>query len=309
MHKVSFILAAYKTRFLRETIVSILSQTYRDFELVVVDDCSPEDMKSVVDQFSDDRVSYHRNESNIGGHDLVEAWNEAMKFARGEFVILASDDDVYAPTYLEEMIVLSERYPEVNIYHCRIGAIDSSGEIIWVGAPRSEYETPAEMFYHTVISGIQLRAPDVMFRVNALSAIGGFVNFPKAWYSDIATWVSLAESNGACCARDVLFYWRESGENISNQFGDVGLKIAASNSFIKFALQFLERINPRSKIDEFMIEDSRRRLNSTVENQLRCMMRMAPLKCWVIGISNSCLSCKCKLKMFLDKLKMIIIGR
>ena len=56
MTKVSFILPAWKTLFLHSAIESILRQTYRDIELVVVDDCSPQDIKSIVDSFGDPRT-------------------------------------------------------------------------------------------------------------------------------------------------------------------------------------------------------------------------------------------------------------
>ena len=95
MPKVSFVLPAYKRRFLHEAIASILSQSYTDFELIVVDDASPENLQEVVDEFHDDRLAYHRNERNIGGKDLVAAWNQAMEYAIGQWCVLASDDDVY----------------------------------------------------------------------------------------------------------------------------------------------------------------------------------------------------------------------
>ena len=133
MPKVSFILPAYKRRFLKGAIASILAQTYRDFELVVVDDCSPENLKAVVDEFQDDRLTYHRNEMNIGGKDLVAAWNHAMEFATGEWCVLASDDDVYHPDYLQEMVALTEKYPQVDLVHCRNANIDAEGRITDVG--------------------------------------------------------------------------------------------------------------------------------------------------------------------------------
>jgi len=62
----SFVLPAYKATFLKEAIESILAQTYGDFELIIVDDASPEDLGSIVGSFHDSRISYHRNAVNIG---------------------------------------------------------------------------------------------------------------------------------------------------------------------------------------------------------------------------------------------------
>ena len=113
MSRVSFILPAYKRRFLKEAIDSILAQTCREFELVVVDDKSPEGLHEVIKEYSWEKnceplsdggkkwlvdgvsVRYYQNSENIGGRDLVAAWNHAMEYATGEWCVLASDDDVY----------------------------------------------------------------------------------------------------------------------------------------------------------------------------------------------------------------------
>ena len=91
----SFILPAYKGRYLKEAINSILAQTYPYFELIIVNDKSPDDIDSIVNAFEDNRVSYYVNKENIGGKDLVAQWNHCLSFAKNEYVILATDDDLY----------------------------------------------------------------------------------------------------------------------------------------------------------------------------------------------------------------------
>ena len=104
--KFSFVLPAYKATYLQQAMQSILSQTYSDFELIVVDDCSSEDIEGIVSGFKDERISYFRNEKNIGGHDLVGQWNKCLSYAEGEYVILATDDDLYAPEFLKTFVPL-----------------------------------------------------------------------------------------------------------------------------------------------------------------------------------------------------------
>lgn len=111
----SFVLPAYKAQFLKEAIASILSQTYQNFELVIVDDASPEDLESIVSEFNDSRVRYYRNEQNIGGTDLVKQWNHCLTFATGDYVILAADDDVYDKEFLAEATRLFQKYPDVPL--------------------------------------------------------------------------------------------------------------------------------------------------------------------------------------------------
>ena len=92
---VSVILPAYKSAYLNQAIESILNQTYTNFELIIVDDASPEDIKEVVSKFSDKRIKYYKNQENIGGKSLVAQWNHCMQYASGEYFVLAADDDIY----------------------------------------------------------------------------------------------------------------------------------------------------------------------------------------------------------------------
>lgn len=231
--KIDFILPAYKRRFLEDAITSILNQTYKDFKLVVVDDCSPEDIKEVVSRFHDPRLSYFRNEKNIGGRDLVGAWTHAMQHATGEWCVLASDDDVYAPTFLEEMVRLGEKYPQCDLVHGRTCIIDADGREHEVAEPRDEFETPVQFAYNRAVRRILQCAPDFMFRVEAWRRIGGFVRFPLAWYSDDATWFLLSR-NGVACSRDVRFYFRNSGANISSSPQGARTKLESGRLFLEW---------------------------------------------------------------------------
>ena len=131
---ISIILPAYKKRFLKEAIQSILAQSLKDFELIVVDDASPENLQSVISSFSDNRLTYIKNPNNIGrSRGLVTAWNRALSFASGDWIVLASDDDVYRPLFLEEMMRYSEKYPNVKAIHCRMAATNADGSLRWVG--------------------------------------------------------------------------------------------------------------------------------------------------------------------------------
>ena len=77
---------------------------------------SPENLESIVNSYDDRRIRYYKNEQNLGGKDLVSQWNNSIAYARGEYLILASDDDVYSPLYLEKMDALTEKYPNKTIW-------------------------------------------------------------------------------------------------------------------------------------------------------------------------------------------------
>lgn len=236
--KYSFVLPAYKATFLRESIDSILNQTYKDFELIIVNDASPEDLSSIVNCYSDERIQYYINEKNIGGSDLVAQWNHCTKYAKGEYLILASDDDIYHPEYLEKMDTLVNKYSDVNVFRPQIQYVNSKGELIKgdVGkSPRQneEYLSQLDFAYLRFKGEIPSGIPYYILKREKLIDIGGFVNFPTAWFSDDATIICMAK-DGLVIHPETLFSFRHSTLNIScmrNTFHMMSQKLLATDSF------------------------------------------------------------------------------
>ena len=267
MTKISFILPAYKRLYLAEAIRSILVQTFVDFELVVVDDCSPENLREVVAEFSDARLRYVRNEQNVGGKNLVAAWNKAMLYAQSEWCVLASDDDVYMPTYAEKMLSLAEKFQNVDVLHCRTGFINDSGRLYKVGEARPEFESCADLMYARGIKRCAQTAPEFIFRTSALRKQGGFVPFPAAWYSDDATWAALAKKHGIACNPEVLFHWRFSGVNISARRDVIKMKVIAAEEYKKWLSVFLEDVPCNQTNDQLVWEFVKQHIYEIVDQQ------------------------------------------
>ena len=80
----SVTIPAYKGKYLRECIDSVLAQTFTDFELVIVNDASPEDLGAIVNSYHDERVRYYVNETNCGAVDVVDNWNKCLEYATGD---------------------------------------------------------------------------------------------------------------------------------------------------------------------------------------------------------------------------------
>ncbi len=99
---VSIVLPTYKrARVLPHAIRSVLAQTYANWELIVVDDHSPDDTAQVVAGFADPRIQYLRNEPNL---KLPRALNRGFGVARGELLTWTSDDNLYAPGAIAAMV-------------------------------------------------------------------------------------------------------------------------------------------------------------------------------------------------------------
>ena len=146
--KYSITIPAYKSTFLKECIDSILNQTFSDFELIILNDASPEPIEEIVDQYDDKRIHYYRNEKNVGAIDVVDNWNKLLKLAQGEYIICMGDDDMLANNCLEEYNHLIEKYPGLDVYHARTMMIDEKSEFCNFQEARPEFESVYSMIWH-----------------------------------------------------------------------------------------------------------------------------------------------------------------
>jgi glycosyltransferase involved in cell wall biosynthesis len=114
---VSFIVPCYKlAHLLSECINSILSQTYSDLEVLILDDCSPDNTAEVAKSFRDPRVTHIRNEPNLGH---LRNYNKGIGLARGKYIwLLSADDYLRKPYVLEKYVSLLNKYPNVGYVFC-----------------------------------------------------------------------------------------------------------------------------------------------------------------------------------------------
>ena len=240
----SFVLPAYKSEYLQVAIDSILQQTYIDFELIIVDDASPYHLESIVNQYNDNRIVFHRNENNIGGKNLVSNWNKCIKYAKGEYVILASDDDIYSPFFLQQVDERIKDYPDVDIIRSRVNRIDSDGIITDIEQIYKPFMPFSEFVFYWS-KGIINCIANYAFKRTALLEAGGFVDMPCAWYSDDITIVNMS-FNGIATTDDALFYFRTSDKSISWTFNKetIRKKWKANGMFYQW---FNDTIIPRMR--------------------------------------------------------------
>lgn len=109
--KVSVIIPTYKRAHLvTRAIASVRNQTFQDFEIIVVDDCSPDDTKSAVMAVGDPRIRYLRHERNKG---LPSGRNTGIAAAHGEYIAFLDDDDSWLPEKLERQLHVVDGYGAV----------------------------------------------------------------------------------------------------------------------------------------------------------------------------------------------------
>lgn len=130
---VSIITPSYNCAcFVGETIKSLLSQTYKNWELLFVDDCSTDDTEIVVASFEDSRIRYFKNEKRCGA---AVSRNKALREAKGRWIAFLDSDDLWMPNKLDRQITFMEEngysfsctdYSEIDEHSKELGIITSA---------------------------------------------------------------------------------------------------------------------------------------------------------------------------------------
>jgi glycosyltransferase involved in cell wall biosynthesis len=143
MVKISAIVPVYKVeKYITDTIQSILNQTFQDFEIIVIDDESPDRSIELVQKFNDPRIKIvHQNNRGLAG-----ARNTGIRCAQGEYLALIDSDDLWLPEKLEKHAQHLDRNPEVGISYCPSIFIDESGQPLGImQTPKLTEITPEQV--------------------------------------------------------------------------------------------------------------------------------------------------------------------
>lgn len=130
MSKVSIVLPTYNGRkYLRQSIESILSQTYVDWELIIVDDCSTDETVDIVDKYAklDQRIRVIHNSKNLR---LPGALNVGFSVANGQYLTWTSDDNLYMSDAIAVMAEFLDLHDTIYMVQGNVDLIDSEGKII-----------------------------------------------------------------------------------------------------------------------------------------------------------------------------------
>jgi len=214
---VTIAIPAYKGRYLKQAIDSALAQTCRNIELMIVDDRSPDHLADIIAGYDDTRIRYFVNERNIGSRDPAANWNKCLEYARGEFFALLCDDDLYEPSFVEELLALAVEHPECAVFRARAKVIGVGGETVDLYPSSPFHETAHDYLWHLLGGFRRQSISEFLVRTEAMRSTGGYVSFPRAWCADSASVLRFASRGGIASTDHILTSFRMSGCNISSQ--------------------------------------------------------------------------------------------
>lgn len=207
----------------REALESVLGQTYADFEIILVDDGSTDDV-GALRRAEDPRVRYLRND----GRGAPAARNAGLRFARGKYLALLDSDDLFVPRKLEVQVAYMERHPDLALTHTSYVRMDENGrELVEVDSARD--------FHGRVYPRIYLYCPiassTVMVRRETL-ADDGFEEALSIAYDELL-WIRLAQRSEFGGIPEPLSRIRVHGAIATH---DLDLQIRAKQNILRYAL-------------------------------------------------------------------------
>lgn len=225
---VSFIVLCYKlAHLLPDCVRSILSQSYCDFEVLIMDDCSPDNTAEVAKSFHDPRVRYVRNDRNLG---VLGNQNEGIRLSRGKYVwIISADDYLRRPYILQRYVKLMERHPEVGYTFCSgIGVKGGreTGVLSYSKYRNRDGIIKGHVFLKRLLYGNNVLAASAMARRECYEKISlfpievtwGGAPIDMMWSADWYLWCLFALSFDVAYFAEPMVCYREHDLSVTSSF-------------------------------------------------------------------------------------------
>lgn len=216
MPKVSVLMPVYKTneKYLREAIESILNQTYRDFEFLILDDCPNDTRESIVKSYNDERIKYFKNEVNLG---ISKTRNKLIGLSSGEYLAVFDHDDISLPTRFEKEVEYLDSHPDVGVVSCNFKTLIKQKE---TSLPNNDEDIKLGL-----MSGCVILHPASMIRKSVL--IDNNIRYEEEFSpaEDYMMWCRLIKYTKFHNIKEILFNYRDHTQNITHTQNAKMLKV------------------------------------------------------------------------------------
>ena len=256
MPTVSVIIPNYNhARFLRQRIESVMGQTYRDFEVILLDDCSTDESRSIITEYAKDpKVRIEFNEVNSGS--TFKQWNKGIRLARGEYIWVAESDDYADDRFLGRLVSVLDAEPEAAFAYCRSWRIAQDGQRDgfadwyladldpqrWTADFRADGREECQNWF--VYANSVPNASAVVFRKSVYERVGGADERLRVC-GDWKLWVSMAFEGRIAYVSEPLNYYRDHGATVRMKMIETGRGAGEHLAMVRW---MLERVTPTQAI-------------------------------------------------------------
>ncbi len=224
--KISVLMPVYKTneKYLREAIESVLSQTFDDFEFLILDDCPDDTREEIVKSYKDSRIKYSKNEKNLG---ITPTRNKLIEASKGEYLAIMDHDDVSNKERFAKQVAYLDSNLDVGVVGSNIHMICSNRDMA--------YPTKDQDIKTTLMMKCAIVHPSSMIRKSVLD--NNNIRYSE-YYSpaeDYKLWCDLIDITNFYNIPEVLFNYRDHKSNTSNKqnskMEEATFNIRAENEF------------------------------------------------------------------------------
>lgn len=208
--RITVVMPVYNGRqYLRQAIESILSQAYRDFELLIIDDGSTDDSREICRSYGDARIRLEENGRNLG---LVATLNRGLDLAAGEYIARMDCDDVSLPDRFSRQIEFLEKHPEIGICGTWFERLQEGGSVMM----RFPTDHNALRFFMLVDNPFPHST--IFMRRSVINGFG--LRFDPGYIhaEDYELWARAAEYTKVANIPEILLKYRYHPDNISHRF-------------------------------------------------------------------------------------------
>lgn len=212
---ISVVMSNYNTHeeYLRPAIESILNQTYRNFEFIIIDDCSTDNSLQIIESYSDKRIKIIKNEQNLG---ITKSLNKGLAVAKGEFIARMDSDDIAFPTRFEKQIEFLKSNPEHIVCGTGIELIGEwekkhSNKYICRTIPK-KYEFQINLLFGNFPN---IAHPTAMFNHRLLKKHNILYDEKYPLSQDYKMWISCSKYYECANLPETLLYYRVHKQAVS----------------------------------------------------------------------------------------------
>jgi glycosyltransferase involved in cell wall biosynthesis len=204
---VSIIMPNYNSaRFIKETIESVLAQTYNNWELIIVDDCSTDNSLEIIREYTDNRIKLLQNQKNCGA---ATARNNAIEMAEGRWIAFLDSDDLWTPEKLSKQIAYMIEN-EIAFTYTDYDVVDEQNNIITTFIPKLNICTYTDILKHNYIGCLT-----VVYDSYKLGKVLMPIDATKR--EDFACWLSILKSGErAHCLHECLSKYKVHSKSVSS---------------------------------------------------------------------------------------------
>jgi len=212
--KVSVLMPVYNgDKFLRHAIESVLTQTFSDFELIIIDDASSDNSAAIIKSYSDSRIKYFRNEVNSG---IVKTLNRGLQLAEGVYIARMDADDICMADRLSKQVALLDEHSDIGICGADCQLINDKGAVIGKNiCPTDPEEWRIELMFRTPVAH-----PLVMIRRSVLIECGGYREGMEP-AEDYDLWIRVSKLCKGANIPEYLLKYRMHDANYSSKKRDM----------------------------------------------------------------------------------------